>query len=197
MKLSAIVAAAFAAVALAKPAFTNSEFAVEEGKPITLGWTGASGPVTLELVTGPDPQHLTTYKIITSAAAGTSFTYTPTGIPSGNYAFRITDSTNDPNYSVLFPYTGTGPTSTPVSSTSTGTSTRSSSASSTSDASSSVTSAPSSSTSTSTSVRTSTTAASTTRSAPSATPTNNNEGQRFSSPLAMVLITVAALVFFN
>jgi hypothetical protein len=39
---------------------------------------------------------------------------------------------------------------------------------------------------------------STTRSSSATTaPANSNDGQRFASPLALVLVTVAALLFFN
>jgi hypothetical protein len=45
---------------------------------------------------------------------------------------------------------------------------------------------------------TTTSSPSTTRAATQTTaPVNSNNGQRFASPLAFVLVTVAALVFFN
>ena len=44
--------------ALAKVAFTNTDFSVEAGKPFTITWEGASGPVTLELISGPDSANL-------------------------------------------------------------------------------------------------------------------------------------------
>ena len=129
MKLSvATIVGAFVAAGLAKPIFTNSEYVVEEGVPITLNWSNASGPVTITLMTGSDPNNLKEVDVITcmstrmlsaflssntdlSAAAGEtdgSFTYTPSDLPPGTYAFRIEDSTNVPNYSDSFPYTGTG-----------------------------------------------------------------------------------------
>jgi hypothetical protein len=53
MKASALLIAAMAAVANAAAAFTNSEYVVEAGKPFALKWSGASGPVTINLKNGP------------------------------------------------------------------------------------------------------------------------------------------------
>jgi hypothetical protein len=53
MKFSVTALVAFAATVLAQPRFTNSNFAVEENKPFTLTWSGAVGPVTITLMTGP------------------------------------------------------------------------------------------------------------------------------------------------
>jgi hypothetical protein len=52
--------------ALAFVAFTNTDFSVEEGKPFTMEWIGASGPVTLELWSGPSPSNLVKVQIIAS-----------------------------------------------------------------------------------------------------------------------------------
>lgn len=53
MKLSAVLVAALAASTNAIVAFTNSAFVVVPGKPFTLTWSGASGPVTIKLKNGP------------------------------------------------------------------------------------------------------------------------------------------------
>ena len=47
---------------------------------------------------------------IPAGLTGTSLTFTPSGLKSGNYAFRINDvsSTTEFNFSVLIPYVGTG-----------------------------------------------------------------------------------------
>lgn len=66
MKFSAVVLGALAAVASALPAFTNSEFDVQEGKPITLTWTGATGPVNLQILTGPNKDSLVPVQTIAS-----------------------------------------------------------------------------------------------------------------------------------
>lgn len=58
MKLSVASVVAFAAAALAKPAFLNSNYDIQEGVPITLRWGGAEGPVTITLMTGTDPNNL-------------------------------------------------------------------------------------------------------------------------------------------
>ncbi|KAK1754923.1 hypothetical protein QBC47DRAFT_402274 [Echria macrotheca] len=194
MKLSTLLFGALAAIAAAAPAFTNTEFDVQEGKPFTLTWIGTTDPVTIEILTGPNKDSLNPIKTIATGVSGSSFTYTPTGLPSGNYAFRITDTaTKEQNYSVLFPYVGTAVSSSIVSSTRSAVSSTVTSASSTTESSSASTSA----STTNHASSTSTSATSTRTNSPSTTPANNNEGQRFASPLALVFITVAALVFFN
>lgn len=206
MKFSVGTVLAFAAAVLAKPVLLNSNYQIEEGEPFTLQWSNAQGPVTITLMTG-DPSDLKEVTTITTGATGNSFTFTLEDLPSGNYAIRISDSSGEPNYSELFPYVGTGTLTTTSGSTSatrsstrtSASSTTSSSASSTSSSSSessSTTSSASSSASTSTTTTTSST--SSTRSpSPTNTPPNSNNGQRFASPLALVLVTVAALVFFH
>lgn len=54
MKYSAAAVSAFAAVALAKPSFTNLSFDVQVGQPFTLTFAGcsASTTCTIELQTG-------------------------------------------------------------------------------------------------------------------------------------------------
>lgn len=54
MKYSVAAVSAFAAVALAKPSFTNLSFDVEAGKPFTLTFAGCSASTTcdIELQTG-------------------------------------------------------------------------------------------------------------------------------------------------
>lgn len=111
MKLSiAAIVGALVATVCAKPAFTNLDFSLTEGQPFTLEWVNATGPVTITLVSGADSKSLLPVQTLTTSATGTSFTYTPSGLPSGNYAFRINDasSVNDPNFSMLIVYVGTG-----------------------------------------------------------------------------------------
>jgi len=194
MKLSfAAIVGALVATVCAKPAFTNTDFTLTEGQPFTLEWVNATGPVTIVLVSGPDSGSLQPYSTLTSTATGTSFTYTPSGIPSGNYAFRINDasSVSDPNFSKLIVYVGTGSTSS-----SSGRTTATTSAPSTTGTTTSASTTEASTTLTTTSAHR-TTASTTPR--PTVAPNNNNNGagQRFSSPLALVIITAAALVFFN
>ncbi|KAL2135627.1 hypothetical protein VTI74DRAFT_7577 [Chaetomium olivicolor] len=203
MKFSVVSVLAFAAAVLAKPVFLNSNYEIHEGEDFTLKWNNAQGPVTITLMTG-DAKNLKKVQDIAVEVTGTSFTFTPKDLPSGTYAFKITDSTNDPNYSRQFQYVGTGTlTTTSVSSTasshsstSVSSTTTTSSTSSTSSGSSSTTSSAASSTTLST---TTSSVPSTTRQASTQTtaPINSNNGQRFASPLALIAVTVAALVFFN
>ncbi|KAK3355688.1 hypothetical protein B0H65DRAFT_55342 [Neurospora tetraspora] len=214
MKFSLAAVSAFVAYALAKPALTNTDFNIQEGVDYTLEWKNATGPVTLTLMTGPDADHMTPFKTIASGVTGDSYTWTPEDVPSGTYAFKIADgdSKADENYSVRFPYVGsaeatssaastlstvtktsTSTVSTMVSSTVESSTIESSSAASSTDASSTATSAASSAAATTTSTR----AATSTGSAPTSMPPNTNNAERFASPLALILGTVAALVFFN
>ncbi|KAK4239687.1 hypothetical protein C8A03DRAFT_13933 [Achaetomium macrosporum] len=211
---------AFAASVFAKPILLNSDYEVQEDVPFTLRWSDAQGAVTITLMTGTDPEHLKKVTDIVSGVTDSSYTFTPADLPSGTYAFRITDESGESNYSPQFEYSGTGTlpsstslsssasassTSASVSSTSSSSSTSESSSTSTTSSSSSSSSTESSSTSSeststsSTFTTTTTVAPTTTRAQTSATtaPANTNNGQRFASPLALVLVTVAALVFFN
>lgn len=203
MKLSFGAVLAFAASALAVK-FTNSNFDVEEGEPFTITWQDAEGPVTITLVEGPE-KNLKPVTVITTSGSDGSFTWTPEDLPSGTYAFEIIDDTNVKNWSLRFQYTGTGtvtttetPTSTAESSTSTEASTTTTSSS--SETSSESTSTESEASSTTFAMSTTTEDAQTSTSAtstPTGSPPDLNNGQRFASPLGFVLVTVAALVFFN
>lgn len=197
MKFTVAIVAGLAAVGLAKPAITNTVFDLREGVPFTLNWIDAVGPVKVDLVSGPDSGSLQPVRVLATGETDGSLTFTPSGLPSGNYAFRVTDTDGEPNFSLLFPYVGTGSASSTTGSVS---STRTSTRSTTSAASSAPVSSDVSSSSVTSATRTSTRSTSTRTTAtttPTSNPTNNNEGQRFSSSLALVFMTVAALVFFN
>ncbi len=58
MKFSFAAIVAFAAAALAKPILLNSNYQIAEDTPFTLKWSGASGPVTITLMTGTDSNNL-------------------------------------------------------------------------------------------------------------------------------------------
>ncbi|KAK4105335.1 hypothetical protein N658DRAFT_503497 [Parathielavia hyrcaniae] len=207
MKFSFGAVLAFAAAVLAQPVLLNSNYDIEEGEPFTLMWNNAQGPVTITLMTG-DPNNLDVVRDLTSGVTGSQYTFTLSGLPSGNYAIRITDGSGEPNYSPLFAYSGTGSlsstsasSSATISSSATVSSTAFSSSSS-STGSESETSSTTESASTSASTLTTTSSerpSSTSDASPSTTttPPNTNDGQRFASPLAFVLVAVAALVFFK
>ncbi|KAG7292497.1 hypothetical protein NEMBOFW57_002532 [Staphylotrichum longicolle] len=203
MKFSITAVLAFAAAALAKPVLLNSNYQIAEDTPFTLKWNNAQGPVTITLMTGADKNNLKKVSDLATDVTANEYTITLTDLPSGTYAIRITDSTSEPNYSPQFQYVGTGtlPSSTSSASSSV-TRTSSTSASSTASSStsheSSSTSSSASTTSSSFTTTTTSSPSTTTRAATQTTaPVNSNNGQRFASPLAFVLVTVAALVFFN
>ncbi len=66
MKLSFAAVVAFAAAVIAKPILLNSNYQIEEDTPFTLKWSGASGPVTITLMTGNDPNNL---KVVSDLAS--------------------------------------------------------------------------------------------------------------------------------
>ncbi|KAH8891049.1 hypothetical protein GQ53DRAFT_747302 [Thozetella sp. PMI_491] len=198
MKFSvAAIVGVLATIVNAKAVITNSAFDVVAGKPFTLTWVNATGAVTIQLVQG-DPNNLKPVgsPLATGATGGTASVTVPSSTPSGEYAFEVIDETKDPNYSVKFEFQGSA---SAVSSTTSASSTTSSASSTSSAASSTVTSAVSSSASSNSTTSTTSSKASSTSAKASTTtsPTNTNNGQRFASPLALVLVTVAALVCFN
>jgi hypothetical protein len=105
MKYS-LVALTLATAVLAKPAFTNTAFDVQEGKPFQLTFTGCESGCTILLKNGP-ASDLKTVDTLTTSATG-SFTWTPEGLPSDTYAFEIKDTAGEVNWSSRFEYEGTG-----------------------------------------------------------------------------------------
>ncbi|TVY48796.1 hypothetical protein LOCC1_G001112 [Lachnellula occidentalis] len=143
----------FAAAALvgvnAVVSLTNSDYIVTVGTPFSIGWAGASGPVTITLKNGP-ALDLDTVSTLTSGATSSPYVWSvPSDLPVGNYAIEITDGTST-NYSPEFGLMGATATSSIAISTSSSASASASSASlSTSASTSSSTSESSSSASTS------------------------------------------------
>jgi len=211
MKFSLASVVVAAAAALVNAAIlTNTDYSVSAGVPFTITWSGASGPVTITLKNGPSGD-LKTVDVIADGETDGSFTWTPDkSLPAGTYAFEIKDASGI-NYSPQFELKGGAASSSGASSaTSSSTATKTTSSSDTK----STTGTSSKSTSTSisnTTMTTSTTATtqsgsttttrtstSSTSSTPTRTPVPNaNNGQHFASPLAFILVTVAALVFMN
>ncbi|CAM1506919.1 Fc.00g065600.m01.CDS01 [Cosmosporella sp. VM-42] len=108
MKYSIAAIAAFAALVVAKPAFTNSAFDVEEGKPFEITFSGCEGGCTIVLQNG-DSDNTKDVETLTSSAEGDSFTFTPKGLPSDTYNFKITNNdSGEENFSAQFEYSGTG-----------------------------------------------------------------------------------------
>jgi hypothetical protein len=105
MKYTLATIAALASVALAKPAFLNTEFDLTEGKPYTIRYSGCDDGCTIVLQNGPSDD-LSDYKTLTTSATGDSFTFTPSELPSDTYNFKITDKAGEINYSAQFPYKG-------------------------------------------------------------------------------------------
>lgn len=105
MKYSAAVLS-LAAVAAARPAFTNLQFDVTEGEPFTLEFTGCEGGCTISLKNG-ERGDLKDVQQLTGAAEGGSFTFTLDSVPSDTYTFEIVNNeTGEDNYSQQFQYEG-------------------------------------------------------------------------------------------
>ncbi|RKF75957.1 putative extracellular matrix protein [Golovinomyces cichoracearum] len=102
----ALFSALFALAQSAKLTNTADSFnGVTAGKPMTITWAEASGPVTLLLKEGSST-NLRTVSTIASGQTGNSFTWTPdTTLPSDTYAIQINDASGV-NYSVQFPIKG-------------------------------------------------------------------------------------------
>ncbi|KAJ3512770.1 hypothetical protein NM208_g15278 [Fusarium decemcellulare] len=108
MKYTFATVAAFAAVALAEPAFLNTNWDLVQGQPFTIKFSGCESGCTIVLQNG-ESDDLKDYKTLTASAEGGSFTFTPSGLPSDDYNFKITDNdSGEINYSSQFPYKGTG-----------------------------------------------------------------------------------------
>ncbi|KAI0452615.1 hypothetical protein F5B21DRAFT_332165 [Xylaria acuta] len=83
--------------------FTTTEYNVLQGKPFTLEWEDAKGPVEISLVKG-DSNNLETIQVIYSGDTGNSYTWTPPDLLlAGTYAFAISDD-DSKNYSPLWEY---------------------------------------------------------------------------------------------
>jgi len=216
---ASVLVASFAALAQAVK-LTNSNYDVAAGQPFTITWSDAQGPVTLTLKNGPST-NLVTVQSIATGQSGTSFVWTPpTTLPSDQYAIEISDGTGAPNYSEQFSLaTDVSASASPsVSATASASASASAatSASGTTTASPSITSSGSSSSasaesssavssaanSTATTVSTSTTHASTRHSStsePTTAPTTvpGSDSVRLGSPIALIGLTVAAMLYFQ
>ncbi|XWX01129.1 hypothetical protein V2A60_009154 [Cordyceps javanica] len=231
MKYSvAATALALASGVVAKPQITNSgSIDPKEGEAFTLKLSGCTAGCTVYLMQGPK-DHQKPVQVLDSSAT-TSAQITLNNVGSGSYSIRVSDNSvtgsaaddnSNNDYTGIFTYTGTGPTSFPPlsgsasatssvasasssasasasSSSSAATTDSSSSSSSASSASSSATSASSSSASaTSSSSKSSSTSASKTSTSASAsatsTPPPGSAGNMLSlSPLGLVGAAAAAL----
>lgn len=121
MKYSFVTLAAFAAGVLAQPTIQNSDFNVVEGQPFTVKLGGCEEGCTLILQNGPSDD--TKDVKVLSSTAGAEFTFTPSGLPSDTYNFKVVDKDGEFNYSKQFKYVGTGTLSTTESSTTAATTT--------------------------------------------------------------------------
>ncbi|KAJ6789203.1 hypothetical protein PWT90_06794 [Aphanocladium album] len=208
MKYSyAAAALAMATGVVAKPQIVNNS-AIEptEGKPFTVQLKGCESTCTIYLMQGPKDQ-AQPVKILDEAAT-TSSTITLSNVGSGMYGLRVQDNsatgsaakaTENNDYTKIFNYTGTGPTSfPPLGSTATATSTSSKASSTSSTDSESTTATDSSSSASATTSGSSTsstkTTATTTTSASKTTSTNKPSGTNPPSAGNIVALSPIALI---
>ncbi|KAJ0164791.1 hypothetical protein CTA2_173 [Colletotrichum tanaceti] len=205
---TSVLVAGFAALAQAVQ-LTNSNYNVQAGEPFIITWSDAQGPVTLTLKNGPST-NLNTVQIIASGQSGDSYTWTPPStLASDQYAIEITDGTGTPNYSEQFTLatdvTASASVSSAVSTVSSAvtslvsvSSTITSSVSLTSSVSSAETSAVSSAANSTIATSTRATRTSATGEAsnsPTTVPTGDSA--RIGSPIALIGLTVAAMLYFQ
>ncbi|RKF83928.1 putative extracellular matrix protein [Golovinomyces cichoracearum] len=177
----ALFSAIFALAQSAKLTNTAESFnGVTAGKPMTITWAEASGPVTLLLKEGSST-NLRTVSTLASGQTGTSFTWTPdTTLPSDTYAIQINDASGV-NYSVQFPIKGV--------------TTQPSSSSAVSSPSNSAPYSSSAPYSTGYSAAPSTPAATT--SAPETVPSDTNTATSVTSPVALLMLVLVAVVMMQ
>jgi hypothetical protein len=207
-----LVAAAASTAVQAVLELTDSTYAgITVGEPFDITWKGASGDVTLILLDDTNPNNAVPVATITSGLTGTSYAWTPSStlINMADYAIKIVDSVTS-NFGAQFQLVGgatASPTSTAGSSSATTTAdTGSSTTIAESTTVQSTTSAPTSSASTPFTNSTMTTSYSSTAGSHTSATTTGPSGSQTSapnaansiaSPLAFVLLTVAALVSLN
>ncbi|TRX92730.1 hypothetical protein FHL15_006404 [Xylaria flabelliformis] len=169
--------------------FTTTEYNVLQGKPFTLQWEGAKGPVEISLLNAESLNNFETVQVIDSGDTRNSYTWTPPDLLlAGTYAFGISDGV-DKNYSPVWDYdyaeSGSGSTSM-SSSTSASTSTRTM-ATTTMSTTSPLTTAP-----VTTSPKTTTSLVSTPKPTPMATSSASDSGDTSSSSLPTGTTTIGS-----
>ncbi|KAM3528799.1 hypothetical protein NHJ13051_002200 [Beauveria bassiana] len=197
MKYSfAAAALALATGVVAKPQITNSAaINPQEGKPFTLELSGCTSGCTVYLMQGAKDRQVPVKVLDSSATSSASITLSDVG--SGSYSLRVSDNSvpataaddnanND--YTGIFQYSGTGPTSFPplsgsatATATSSSASASSSSASSANSSSSSATTTDSSSSSSSSASSASSTSSATSASSASSASSSSSASSRSSS----------------
>lgn len=212
MQFSAsLVLAVLAAIARAVQFdFGPEGFAPQAGQPITLNWSGATGPVTITLRTGPSDDLQDVETLVSGSTSG-SFVWTPgDNLPAGTYALQISDGT-DTNFSPQFNLDGDAPppttsaTETPSETSSEASETETSSEPVTSDTTSetmtsmntTMTTATSEPATETTTDDETTTTRETPTDATAPAETTTNGGQRLASSLALIIGAVAAIAALN
>ncbi|KAM4059039.1 hypothetical protein HRG_008090 [Hirsutella rhossiliensis] len=110
MKYSIIALSALFAAGQATLEFTNSEFNVKPGRdfPLTCNNGGCASRCTITLMRGPNRNDMKPVKVV-GEGVGMEFTITPSADwPAGPLAFKITNTVGEENWSLAFPFEGTG-----------------------------------------------------------------------------------------
>ncbi|KIM97729.1 hypothetical protein OIDMADRAFT_182107 [Oidiodendron maius Zn] len=211
--LAAAASAAVQALELTDPTFAG----ITVGEVFDVTWKDATGDVTIVLLDDSNPLNAIPVATIASGLTGTSFEWTPSAtlINAADYAIKIVDQVTS-NYGAQFQLVGgatatpssTAATSTTVPATTTSDTTTSSTTTTESSTSSvpSTTSAPTTSASSTPFTNSTTTRTQSSSSSKAASSTTAPVGSQTSapssansiaSPLALILLTVAALISLN
>ncbi|KAI1740610.1 hypothetical protein F4680DRAFT_93106 [Xylaria scruposa] len=84
--------------------FTTTEYNVLQGRPFTLEWEDAKGPVEISLLNAETLNNFETIQVIDSGDTSHSYTWTPPDLLlAGTYAFGISDGEGK-NYSPVWDY---------------------------------------------------------------------------------------------
>jgi hypothetical protein len=109
MKYSIVLLSAATLASAVKPVILNSNYDVVEGEPFVLTFTGCEAGCTITIEAGTDEESFKPVDTLTTDATGGEVTLTVSDVPSGSYAFRITDNeTDEYNFGGTFEYEGTG-----------------------------------------------------------------------------------------
>ncbi|KAK1834913.1 hypothetical protein QBC39DRAFT_181929 [Podospora conica] len=105
-----LVALSLAPTALAVT-LTNDAFTIAVGQPFTITWINASGPVTIDLLGGPDASvPMPVIETIATNVAGNTFTWTPSLVEQqAEYGLRVYDGITAEAYSFAFQIQGNVP----------------------------------------------------------------------------------------
>lgn len=106
MKSSIAILGAAATLAVAKPAFLNTDFDITPGEPFTLKFSGCSEGCDIILLNGDSGDLQEVQTLISDTTNDEEVITLSERFPKDVYAFRIVDSDGEQNYSEQFEFEG-------------------------------------------------------------------------------------------